>query len=80
MVLLEEGRLCIKKFGRDAGEKAVIVKVIDDNFVSIVTSSRPKPRKCNVNHLEILGEKVDVKNKEELAKALEIPAEKLKLS
>ncbi len=79
MKLVEEGRVCIKKYGRDAGKKAVIVKVIDDNFVSIVTELRPKPRKCNVNHLEFLAEKVNASDKNEVAKVLEIPAEKLKL-
>ncbi len=79
MRLIEEGRVCIKKYGRDAGRKAVIVKVIDDNFVSIVTELRPKPRKCNINHLEVLAEKVNAADKNEIAKVLEIPAEKLKL-
>ncbi|MGC8676039.1 MAG: 50S ribosomal protein L14e [Candidatus Micrarchaeia archaeon] len=78
MPIVEQGRVCVKKYGRDAGDKAVIVKAIDENFVSIVTSSRPKPRKCNISHLELLAETVQL-NKEEVAKALEIPADKLKL-
>lgn len=77
MALIEVGRVCIKKFGRDAGERAVITKVVDDNFVEIMTASRPKERKCNTRHLEILAEKVDVSNKEQLAKAIEIEASKL---
>ncbi|MEM3781369.1 MAG: hypothetical protein QXT43_00200 [Candidatus Micrarchaeaceae archaeon] len=77
MPIIEQGRVCVKKYGRDAGDKAVITAVINENFVSIVTSSRPKPRKCNINHLELLAEKVDVANKSEIAKALEVPAEKL---
>lgn len=72
MAIIEEGRVCIKKLGRDAGDKAVITKVIDKNFVSIITSSRPKERRCNVRHLEFLGEKTDPKNKEEVGRALEI--------
>ena len=79
MSTIEVGRVCVKKYGRDAGDKAVIVKLLENNFVSIVTSSRPKPRKCNVKHLEILGEKVNAESKEEVAKALEISADKLKL-
>ncbi|MEM0074568.1 MAG: hypothetical protein QW091_02835 [Candidatus Micrarchaeaceae archaeon] len=78
MSIIEQGRVCVKKYGRDAGDKAVIMKVLDENFVSIVTSGRPKQRKCNINHLELLAEKVDVTSKSEIAKALEIPAERLK--
>ena len=72
MVLVEKGRVCIKRFGRDAGEKAVITKVIDKNFVGIVTKTRPKERKCNIKHLEFLNEKIDVGNKELLDKTLGI--------
>ncbi|MDE1824277.1 MAG: 50S ribosomal protein L14e [Candidatus Micrarchaeota archaeon] len=77
MVLLEEGRLCVKKLGRDAGDRAVITKVIDANFVSIISSSRIKERKCNVKHLEFLSERIDPDNKEQLARALEIEVSKL---
>lgn len=72
MALIEVGRVCIKKFGRDAGAKAVITKVVDKSNVHIVTSVRPKERKCNVNHLEFLSEKIDPKNEDILYKTLEI--------
>ncbi|MEM3839500.1 MAG: hypothetical protein QXF01_02915 [Candidatus Micrarchaeaceae archaeon] len=78
MALVEQGRVCIKKSGRDAGDKAVITKIIDANYVAIVTSSRPKERKSNIKHLEFLNEKIDPANKEQLAKALEVEASKLK--
>ena len=78
MALIEEGRVCIKKFGRDAGSKAAITKVVDDKFVMVVTSIRPKERKCNVAHLEYLPEKIDTKNKAQLAKSLDIDEAKLK--
>ncbi len=61
-MLLEEGRVCIKKNGRDAGDKAVVMKVIDKSHVSIMTESRPKERKCNISHLEFLNEKIDAKD------------------
>ena len=77
MVLLEEGRLCVKKLGRDAGDRAVITKIVDANFVNIISSSRLKERRCNVKHLEFLSEKVDPSNKEQLARALEIDVSKL---
>ncbi|MDE1846338.1 MAG: 50S ribosomal protein L14e [Candidatus Micrarchaeota archaeon] len=72
MALVEVGRVCIKKFGRDAGAKAVITKVVDTTHVHVVTSVRPKDRKCNINHLEFLNERIDPKNEEQLYRALEI--------
>lgn len=78
MALVEVGRVCVKKFGRDAGKRAVIIKLIDANFVGVVTSVRLKERRCNVKHLEFLSEKVDAGNREQVAKVLEIEASKLK--
>lgn len=78
MALVEEGRVCIKKLGRDAGSKAVVSKVIDASFVNIISSVRPRPRKCNVKHLEFLSEKVSLQDKAAVAHALEIDASKLK--
>ncbi len=72
MPLLEEGRVAVKKLGRDAGEKAVVVKVIDKNFVMIRSHSRPKERKCNVKHLEFLSQKVNPSNASEVGTLLEI--------
>ena len=76
MALIEVGRVCIKKFGRDAGSRAVITKLIDKNFVNIITTERPKERKCNVKHLEFLGEKIDPNDKAQLQKVLGIALEK----
>lgn len=59
-MLLEPGRVCIKKYGRDAGSRAVIVKVLGNGFVSIMTGTRPKERKCNERHLEFLNEKINI--------------------
>lgn len=78
MPLVEVGRVCVKMFGRDAGKRAVVTKVIDTNFVNVITSIRLKERRCNVKHLEFLSEKVDASNKEQVAKALEIEVTKLK--
>ena len=78
MALVEQGRVCIKKSGRDAGDKAVVIKVIDSNYVNIITSSRLKERKSNIKHLEFLNERIDPSSKEQLAKALEVEASKLK--
>ncbi|MDE1865966.1 MAG: 50S ribosomal protein L14e [Candidatus Micrarchaeota archaeon] len=70
MTLLEEGRVCIKKAGRDAGSKVVVTKVIDERFVNIIAPHRPKERKCNVSHLEILNEKVDPKDRVQINKII----------
>ena len=71
-MLVEPGRVCIKKFGRDAGSRAVITSIEPDGFVKIITAKRPKERKCNVRHLEFLKESIDPKNKEQVNKTLGI--------
>lgn len=69
-MLLEVGRVCIKKYGRDAGSRAVITAVQPDGFVKIMTADRQKERKCNPAHLEFLNEVVDTKNRELVFKTL----------
>lgn len=73
MTLLETGRICIKKYGRDAGSKAVITGMGKNGFVTVLTAKRSKKeRPCNPNHLEFLAEKVDVKDRQAVNKALGI--------
>jgi ribosomal protein L14E/L6E/L27E len=74
--ILQVGRVCIKKYGRDAGSRAVITKVIDGNFVNVITAKRPKERRCNVSHLEFLGEVIDASKKELVNKTLGIEQKK----
>jgi len=57
--MIEIGRLCIKLKGREAGRKAIIVDILDKNFVII--DGNVKRRKCNINHIDILPEKFDIK-------------------
>ena len=76
MALVEIGRVCVKKLGRDAGDKAVILKVVDSNFVEVATHTRPKARKVNIKHLEFLSEKIDPKDTTQLNATLEIEAKK----
>jgi ribosomal protein L14E/L6E/L27E len=72
-LLLEAGRLCVKKYGRDAGSRAVITSLGSDGFVNIITATRSKKeRRCNPKHLEFLKEVIDVKNREQVNKALGI--------
>lgn len=76
MPAIEVGRICVKVAGREAGMKCVIVDVIDKNFV-LVTGPKSitgvKRRRSNINHLEPLAQKVDVKrgaSDEEVIEAL----------
>jgi len=54
MAAIQVGRVCIKLKGRDAGEKVVVTKVIDESFVMIRSPARKKKpeRKCAILHLE----------------------------
>jgi ribosomal protein L14E/L6E/L27E len=70
MMLVETGRVCIKKYGRDAGSRAVITKIDDENFVRIITAKRKKERRCNTKHLEFLNEKVNLGSQDEVNRAL----------
>lgn len=60
--MIKEGRLCIKLAGRDAGQKCVIIEVLDNNFVMI--DGQTRRRKCNIRHLEPLKEEIKVKKGE----------------
>ncbi|WP_334097868.1 50S ribosomal protein L14e, partial [Methanobacterium formicicum] len=57
---------------REAGEKCVIVEIIDDKFVEVV-GSNVKNRRCNVKHLEPLDQVMEIKseNPDEIVKELE---------
>lgn len=75
MPAIEVGRICVKIAGREAGEKCVIVEIIDDNYVEVVGSTI-KNRKCNLKHLEPVDKTIQVKSddveaiKKELAAAI----------
>ena len=57
--MMEIGRMVMKIAGRDAGRRAVIVDIIDDNYVLIDGNVRRK--KCNIMHLEPLDEKIKIR-------------------
>lgn len=57
--MVEIGRVCVKLVGREAGKKAIIVDVLEGNFVMI--DGNVKRRKCNITHLETLPEKFEIK-------------------
>jgi large subunit ribosomal protein L14e len=64
MPAIEVGRICVKICGREAGKKCVIVDIIDKSFV-LVTGPKSvtgvKRRRANINHLEPLAEKIEIK-------------------
>jgi large subunit ribosomal protein L14e len=73
---IEVGRMCVKICGREAGKKCVIVDIIDKSFV-LVTGPKSvtgvKRRRANINHLEPLAEKIEIKrgaSDEEVIEAL----------
>ena len=72
MSAMDIGRVCIKTSGREAGEKCVIVDVIDRNYV-LVAGPKVKRRRVNMNHLKPLDETVSIQKNasdEEIAGAL----------
>ena len=75
MPAIEVGRVCVKIAGREAGEKCVIVEVIDDKFVEVV-GTNIKNRRCNIKHLEPVDQTIEIKSDdvEEIKKELEAAA------
>ena len=57
--MIEIGRICLKLAGRDGGREAVIVDILDNNFVLI--DGNVRRRKCNILHLEPTSKKIDIK-------------------
>jgi len=71
MAMISVGSICIKNRGRDAGKECVVMSLVDANYVEILCASRKKRRKCNIRHLEPLGEKIELKGSdEEIRKAI----------
>jgi len=73
---IEGGRICVKLTGREAGRKCVIIDVMDKSFVIITGPKKVtgiKRRRANVNHIEPLQDKLEVKrgaSDEEVEKTL----------
>ncbi len=75
--VIDIGRVVVKVLGREAGRKAVVVDIIDDNYV-VITGPKSltgvKRRRVNINHIEPTDKKVDIKrgaSDEEILKAVE---------
>jgi large subunit ribosomal protein L14e len=61
---VEIGRICVKLVGREAGRKCVIVDVADKSFVMVTgpkSVSGVKRRRANINHIEPLQDKIEIK-------------------
>lgn len=72
-MVMEIGRVCIKLAGHEAGEKCVVVDIVDRNYV-IVSGPRVKRRRCNISHLHPTEKKLDIQRgcgDEDVKKALE---------
>jgi large subunit ribosomal protein L14e len=76
MPAIEVGRICVKVLGREAGRKCVIVDVVDKSFVLITgpkTVTGIRRRRANVNHVEPLQDRVEIKrgaSDDEISEAL----------
>jgi len=73
MKALDVGSVCIKTSGRKAGEKVVVLELVDNNFV-IIQGAKVKKKKCNLSHLMPLGKTINVGKsitQKELEKQLE---------
>lgn len=56
--MIEIGRAIVKTAGREKGMKGLIVDVVDRNFVLV--DGELKRRKCNVDHIEMLPQKLEI--------------------
>ncbi|MHA1941484.1 MAG: 50S ribosomal protein L14e [Candidatus Hodarchaeales archaeon] len=63
MAAIEVGRVIVKTAGREALMKAVIVDLVDQNFVLISGGgiSPVKRRRCNIKHIRPLEQMVSIK-------------------
>ena len=72
MGLIEIGRVCIKRAGRNAGEKVIVVD-IDEKGNPTIEGIAVKRKKCNARHLFPTALKVELKksaSREEIIKIL----------
>lgn len=72
MTTFEIGRICSKTRGKEAGEKCIVVDIIDENYV-MIDGPKTKRRRCNIRHLEPTDKTAKIKKGakgKELEKAL----------
>lgn len=64
MTVIQVGRIVVKTNGREAGKKAVIVDLINQNFVLITgpkSITAIKRRRCNIGHIEPTDKAISIK-------------------
>jgi len=71
MALIEEGRICVLRAGRNAGKKVIVIE-LDSKGKATVEGTVVKRRKVNQRHLFPTAAKASVRgnSKEEIQKAL----------
>jgi large subunit ribosomal protein L14e len=75
--VIDIGRVVVKVLGREAGRKAVVVDIIDENYVLITgpkSLTGVRRRRVNINHIEPTDKKIEIKkgaSDEEVLKAIE---------
>jgi len=75
--VIDVGRVVVKVLGREAGRKAVVVDIVDENYVVITgpkSLSGVRRRRVNINHIEPTDKKIEIRkgaSDEEVLKALE---------
>ena len=76
MPAIDIGRIAVVIAGRRAGQKVVVVDIIDKNFVLVTGAglNKVKRRRMNIKHIEPLPEKINIQrgaSDEEVKSALE---------
>ncbi|MDK2870264.1 MULTISPECIES: 50S ribosomal protein L14e [Pyrococcus] len=76
MPAIDVGRIAVVIAGRRAGQKVVVVDIIDKNFVLVTGAglNKVKRRRMNIKHIEPLPQKIDIPrgaSDEEVRTALE---------
>lgn len=74
------GQLALSKAGRDKGKGYIIVKILDDTFVSLVDGNLRKiasPKRKNIKHLQVTA-KVATEVKEKLLTGAKLEDEQVK--
>jgi large subunit ribosomal protein L14e len=76
MPAIDIGRIGVIIAGRRAGQKVVVVDIIDKNFVLVTGAglNKVKRRRMNIKHIEPLPEKISISkgaSDEEVKEALE---------
>jgi len=75
--VIDVGRVVVKVLGREAGRKAVVVDIVDENYVVITgpkSLSGVRRRRVNISHIEPTDKKIEIRkgaSDEEVLKALE---------